>query len=180
MPIGLGLLRRAEPFRALAAGWLAWVFPSPFHLPAPLRSIPVTGLPRYYGRSDCVHRSLGRLSCGDRSQRYPMNPSSRPCSNHPTLSRDRGFDALGALRGSRLRAGFAILLQAPHKIRPNRVQVHCFASSGPRVRSGLLPTPPVGDAVTLCFSSVSHLRRVTTFTFCVHGFRSHNRPLLRS
>ena len=112
---------------------------------------------------------LADFSCNARSQRYPMNPSLHPCSNHPTTSRIQCFDALCHLCGSRNCAGFANPSQTRQVARPNRVQVHSHAISGLQLRSRLLPTSPCGDAVTFCFSPVSHLRRVTTFTFCVHG-----------
>ena len=59
MPIGLGLLRLAEPFQALSLGFLPAIPTSRLHLPAPLRSTSITWLHRYYGRSDSC---TGRLA----------------------------------------------------------------------------------------------------------------------
>src|SRR5215204_1646611 len=127
-------------------------------------------LHRYYGRSDCCRRCPLRASPGDGSaQPYPMNPSTRPCSNHPTTPPDRSFDALCDLRGSRQRRTVRPSVGGSPPCMAESSSSASPALSGPPVRSRLLPTPPRGDAVTLHFSPVSHLRRVTTFTFWVHG-----------
>ena len=81
---------RAFP-RPLSAVFVANLFLSRFHLPVPLRSIPITGLLRYYEDSDAFRaRLFGPAAAmnsaslpGSRSPLHYTPTSNHPVSNHP-------------------------------------------------------------------------------------------------
>ena len=68
------------------------LFPSRFHLPVPLRSIPVTGLPRYYEDSDAFRVRLFGPPAAMNSASLPRSRSPlhlTPTSNHPVSNHPR-------------------------------------------------------------------------------------------
>ena len=78
--------------RPLTTVSLAGLFPSRFHLPVPLRSIPVTGLLRYYEDSDAFRAAL-RATCSHELRfpsqiAFPTSPHSnfQPSCLQPSQS----------------------------------------------------------------------------------------------
>jgi hypothetical protein len=139
-PLGHGYLHLVEAralAQPLAAVSLACLCPSRFHLPVPLGSIPLTGLPRYYEDSDAFRaRFFGPAQVmnaaslpGSRSPLHLTPPSNHPVSNHPKRllppvrcwCGDLPQYLPSPLQDSLRFSGFAFRSQARQRLKPNRV-----------------------------------------------------------
>ena len=164
MPIGLGLLRLAEPFQALSLGFLPAILTSRLHLPAPLRSTSITRLHRYYGCSDSWTGRLAPLPFLYRSPclrswaflSFRLQPSLTFPGGRVWVLTTRALPhdpaefifPLSLLFLGRWRhLGFAIGRKARQGHEPNRVHLRY----GRIFRLGLLSTPHRCDPVTLSF-----------------------------
>jgi len=135
---------------ALVAVWIAPLFLSRIHLPTPLRSTPITALPRYYEGSDfprvSSHRGISPI--------HNTQTSDRSVSNHP-----RGH--LGRFLITLFPSAPGLSLRTVSRLRPPGLGLHLslagsptlegrieFLSYGPVVHLQLLSTPHRCDAVS--------------------------------
>jgi hypothetical protein len=129
----------------------------------PLRSLCVFSVCRLVSRRCHKSASLACASCDVRyhegsdswgpSPRSPGLPTSCACpsprstANH-VMSPDHRFGRHGSVTGAFQTSPFSCrLVETPRRI--------AFVSCGPRIRLGLLPTPPRGDAVTFGYGDVA-------------------------
>ena len=139
---------------ALAPVLLPVCLSSRLHLPASLRSTPVTALHRYYGRSDscpAALRLLARMNTGLHPGQVSLIHAhilpDHSVSNHPVAPRRRFLTLPLSATASHVAEclGFAIALQARRACPAESSS----SSYGLVVHLLLLPTPPRGDAVTV-------------------------------
>lgn len=153
--------------------------PSPIHLPAALRSTPITALQHYYGGSDSCRAGSSAvtsmntaLTARQASLLHVQRLRVRSVSNHLACPQGR-FSTIRHSRAlwpkrihgcartctptfQRLRfvPGFAIHQQA----RRTCQAVSSSSSYGPDLHLPLLPTPPHGGAVTVDYRIVTSFR----------------------